>query len=69
MNTQKRKALKLAMQATQQSIPQRSASIEEPSVNEQINKIDYNQSNDGMSASFYRQHDQWLAMQGLQGAN
>ena len=30
------------MQATQQSIPQRSASIEEPSVNEQINKIDYN---------------------------
>ena len=35
-------------------------------VNEQIDQIDYNMSNDGMSASFYRHHDQWLAMQSLQ---
>ena len=30
---------------------------EDESVNDQLNQIDYNQSNDGMSASFYRQHD------------
>ena len=35
----------------------RTASIEDASINEQLDKIDYNQSNDGMSASFYRNQD------------
>lgn len=38
-------------------MPIRQNSIEEDSVNDQVNRIDYNQSNDGMSASFYRHHD------------
>ena len=40
------------MQAIRQS-----STYENESVNDQVNKIDYNQSNDGMSASFYRHHD------------
>ena len=38
-------------------MPIRQSSIDLESVNDQVNKIDYNQSNDGMSASFYRHHD------------
>ena len=53
-SNKKRKALQLVMQATGVSVPQCSNSIGDPSVNEQINRIDYNQSNDAMSASFYR---------------
>ena len=49
----------LAVQAKMQTavappLPQTRGSLEDTSVNEQLNQIDYNQSNDGMSASFYR---------------
>ena len=45
-------AVAVLIQAIRQS-----SSYENESVNDQVNKIDYNQSNDGMSASFYRHHD------------
>ena len=50
-------------------MPIRQNSIDNDSVNDQLNKIDYSQDNEGMSASFYRHHDQWLAMQGTMKTN
>jgi hypothetical protein len=38
-------------------LPLESRNSIDDSLNEQIERIDYNQSNDGMSASFYRNHD------------